>query len=560
MKVNFHETIFGKKIRALQTQLNQEDRPQHQLPLLDELVDYYIHIDLRCAYASIKKELYIAKSIDSQYWLMKGYSQIGMFFHLRARHSRSLKYLTAAWGYFKNTSDNLLDKSITCRSLSNVHGVLGNSDVAIQFGNRAVEYARLSGDKRIIANSLEQLASRYRHLGEVSKALQLLEQALELYQEIEYTEGVEMVMWHLGTTHYQLQNLDESLFWYKKSYKMNRLLGNTSGQAWASKGIAGVLLQRQQYQQAQKYIYGSLKLFKSFGDVRQYGMLWLKIGQSFGQMGNHRKALQSFERTAKLFKSSGYEFGYTNALLGVAQAHAHQEDWDKAINSFELALSSAKNIYNQIFIHQELGNVYERKESLPDALYHYKQYMVLERELQSSGVHKKLIAFSDAALRHSPNNSTEPSQENVVALKKKIEIQSRESTSISRQLEQSEKFLQELRSRIADIPDDDTNSQAIQGIISDFNTNFQMIRAWEIFEERFGQLEPAYIKALKHQYPTLTPTEYRICLLLRIKLSNKEIGSLLNISYRTVNTHRTSIRKKMRLKKKENLVAVLSAV
>jgi DNA-binding CsgD family transcriptional regulator len=42
-----------------------------------------------------------------------------------------------------------------------------------------------------------------------------------------------------------------------------------------------------------------------------------------------------------------------------------------------------------------------------------------------------------------------------------------------------------------------------------------------------------------------------------MSLSNKEIGALLNISDRTVDTHRTSIRKKLGLERAQNLTAFL---
>jgi AraC family transcriptional regulator, chitin signaling transcriptional activator len=47
--------------------------------------------------------------------------------------------------------------------------------------------------------------------------------------------------------------------------------------------------------------------------------------------------------------------------------------------------------------------------------------------------------------------------------------------------------------------------------------------------------------------------EMKVCALLKINLSSKEISSLLNISLRTVEDHRMNIRRKMNLDKEVNL-------
>jgi tetratricopeptide (TPR) repeat protein len=53
--------------------------------------------------------------------------------------------------------------------------------------------------------------------------------------------------------------------------------------------------------------------------------------------------------------------------------------------------------------------------------------------------------------------------------------------------------------------------------------------------------------------PTLTPTELRIAEMLALSIPTKEIALLLSTSTRTIEWHRTAIRKKLKLRRKENL-------
>ena len=86
----------------------------------------------------------------------------------------------------------------------------------------------------------------------------------------------------------------------------------------------------------------------------------------------------------------------------------------------------------------------------------------------------------------------------------------------------------------------------------------------EAFEAARSVLETAYPKlysTIKENYPDLTETEAKICLLSCSDLSNTEIAELLGLSTNTVNQNRSNLRKKLNLKTdrmKEQLRSALS--
>jgi len=65
---------------------------------------------------------------------------------------------------------------------------------------------------------------------------------------------------------------------------------------------------------------------------------------------------------------------------------------------------------------------------------------------------------------------------------------------------------------------------------------------------------------LAERCPRLTPTELKVCALLKINLSNKEVGKLLSVSLRNVESHRYSIRKKLGLPSETNLSSYLAGL
>jgi DNA-binding CsgD family transcriptional regulator len=77
------------------------------------------------------------------------------------------------------------------------------------------------------------------------------------------------------------------------------------------------------------------------------------------------------------------------------------------------------------------------------------------------------------------------------------------------------------------------------------------------FEQHFMASQYGFYENLKKDYPNLTSSELRLCALLKMNLSSKEISSYLNITHRSVEVSRYRLRKKLKLSPEDNLVELL---
>ena len=68
------------------------------------------------------------------------------------------------------------------------------------------------------------------------------------------------------------------------------------------------------------------------------------------------------------------------------------------------------------------------------------------------------------------------------------------------------------------------------------------------------ELNNSFFRNLERKYPGLTDNEKKLCSLLRLKLSSKEIASILNITPKSVEVNRYRLRKKMKIGKNEKLI------
>lgn len=84
--------------------------------------------------------------------------------------------------------------------------------------------------------------------------------------------------------------------------------------------------------------------------------------------------------------------------------------------------------------------------------------------------------------------------------------------------------------------------------------------AWNHFKTYFANVYPSFTKNLTTKFPELSLGEVKLASFLRLKLTTKEIASIIFISPDSVKTARNRLRKKLNLSAGENLTAFLMAL
>lgn len=117
------------------------------------------------------------------------------------------------------------------------------------------------------------------------------------------------------------------------------------------------------------------------------------------------------------------------------------------------------------------------------------------------------------------------------------------------------KILSELKS-----DRDNSIAKQLKQLQSKINQNISQDDNWKKVEENFNLVHEDFFTKLMDIYPDISKTERKLCALLRMELSSKEIAQLTNISPRSVEIARYRIRKKMNLDRNDNLIEVLCKI
>ena len=153
-------------------------------------------------------------------------------------------------------------------------------------------------------------------------------------------------------------------------------------------------------------------------------------------------------------------------------------------------------------------------------------------------------------------NELKMSSEANLKLEKEIETKEKEQKKIALNIIRKNELLSELKSGIESFKSKSEGKLKY----SDLNSlklliieNLNIDKERKSFDKYIKEINNSFYRNLDKKYPDLTENEKKLCSLLRLKLSSKEIASILNITPKSVEVSRYRLRKKMNFKKNDKL-------
>ncbi len=134
--------------------------------------------------------------------------------------------------------------------------------------------------------------------------------------------------------------------------------------------------------------------------------------------------------------------------------------------------------------------------------------------------------------------------------KELLELKNKELATSALQLVEKDEFLRDIKQKLKALKGNVETSEINKVLksISISNAN-----NWEEFKLRFTAVNEKFYNTVTSKYPNLSQSDQRICALIKLNFSSKEMARLLGISVESVHTTRYRLRKKMGLDRSVNL-------
>jgi DNA-binding CsgD family transcriptional regulator len=142
-------------------------------------------------------------------------------------------------------------------------------------------------------------------------------------------------------------------------------------------------------------------------------------------------------------------------------------------------------------------------------------------------------------------------------LQTELDLKNGQLTSITMQLLKNNEFIQDVQNKIGETIVEGSSKQGLRKIIKTIDLELSDNDSWDQFAYHFDQVHGNYLEKLSSNNIRLSPREIKLAAFLRMNMSSKEISKLLNITTRGVELARYRLRKKLKLKREQNLVEFL---
>ncbi len=131
-----------------------------------------------------------------------------------------------------------------------------------------------------------------------------------------------------------------------------------------------------------------------------------------------------------------------------------------------------------------------------------------------------------------------------------VEFKNKELAAFALKLIEKENFIGALKDKLSK-EKGEIKRQELEKLVHSAENSSQ--ENWKEFEARFVSVNDSFYEKLKTKFPKLTQGDLKLCALIKLNFSSKEMAKLTGISVDSMHTTRSRLRKKLNLVKGSNL-------
>ena len=402
--------------------------------------------------------------------------------------------------------------------------------------------------------------------GNNSHALALCEGCLKTYRmkkSISNLAGIRKTYMSLTTVYLyarQFEKVEECL---AQAEVAALEAGDIEGEALGMLVRANVYLERGQVDKAAESAKKSYSLAKQHVFTKIELLSALNLANCYVELANYQYALKVAQEICRISKHVSHQYFYSQAVRIVGHSQLKLGHVKEAIETLESVLHAHVYLFPGLKsdLYENLMEACAAEKSYEKA-FHYASLHTKARVELEEFRHSRQMQFLEVQIQL---ERFEKEQEILKFKADQLEIEIQQKTSevsdlILHTIKQK-KFLAHLKQKMRQLPVEGQNAKAqLRNLIKEIDQTVNAEQDWKPLEIKLYQLYENFNKKLLQCSNGLTPSEVKVCMLLRLNLSTKDIASFLHTTTRTIETHRLHIRKKLNLASGISLLQFLGSL
>jgi tetratricopeptide (TPR) repeat protein/DNA-binding CsgD family transcriptional regulator len=556
-------------ILQLRERVERAEGAEQKIAALNELSFTILLTDPFEACRTALAMLRLARTLSRPSLTVHAWMRLSDYYSYVSKHGSALRCLNKAASLLRGHPDDAPLLASLYRRIGAVHHERRENLEAMKALDEALVWSHKAdgpdGVKGETAATLGYMGEIYRELGDYRRALDIFSRTLSIFEARGNLRAMGKTLFHIGCIHTALDDPDSALNVFERGLLLSQQGGNRFAEATIFNHIGMLFNGRGEYDRALASHHRALEINRELGNVAGEAETFNCIADLHFRRGELPESLQTRRNALALYGSVGNEAGRTVTLRGICETLLERGEIDVAFPLLHEALETAERIGSRPEegdIHHLLSRAYELSGEAACALRHYKLYTQLRDEVADQETRRAVAATQVRGELERSELERRLLAMKVEQLEQETALKSTQLTSMALHLAQNGELLSRIKEHVVDVAHQEAPAESALAtdVLQQIEQVIDRERGWETFERQFQQVHSDFLYRLSERFPLLSPTELKVCMLLRVNLSSKEIADILCISARTVDTHRTRIRKKIGLPIQANLSSYLSSL
>jgi tetratricopeptide (TPR) repeat protein/DNA-binding CsgD family transcriptional regulator len=545
----------------------------------------YLTLSIAYNYWSVSPEKMLdhlkkAESMLAQVDYPSGESRLsniyGVYYFIQGDYKNTLKYYTRALEQEINQGQ-LRKAAIVKINIAQVYMEYGNYPKALEYFSESLRYLEKNpGNESHVAEIYSNLGDVHRVLRDYDAARISYEKALSYSRQIK--DSVAMAGFYSNIGRVQLKNGDtfKAISNGNLAADIYTRAGNKRGLIEVNQLLAEAYYAKNGYEISIAYATTALNQSIELSAHSLYIPALNLLGKNYAALKDYGKAIEYYTQAYQYTKDYGSKIHKLATLNGLFTSYAGRNDYQKAYQYQNEYIALADSVFNtetnkhmsQVQIDYELAKKDEEINRLTrdqeiNRLIKYLFIAILmilgitTAFLINRQRKQKLIMQKEKTLLELNLRNRELENKQLAA---EIEFKSKELTNHALNLIQKNTFLEDLKEAIISlkkVPADQLPSK-VTSLLSQINYSFRLDKDWETFKKHFEHVNEGFFDKLRTAFPELTTQELKLCALIKLELSNKEVATILGITSESVKVARSRLRKKLNLGSEQRIANFLT--
>lgn len=444
------------------------------------------------------------------------YLNKGAIYFNKGLNSKALDNFLLALNYSEN-----LDKE---NEYNNIGAVFFNEqeyDEAYNYYNKALDILKKKGNHYGISVANNNIGDVFKMMGKYDVALMYYNKVLSARDSLNNPEMEIVCMSNIGVVKEMMNDGDSAIYYYSKALEKAGIFNDQLLITRCLSLLGSALVEKGLYDQAKSYLERAFNLSKEL--------------VLYEDMSNTSKLLQLIYEKKGNFKEA---YHYANMhILASDSLHSNE---------------AKRHVLKLMFDHKIRLQEFEKKQQIEAEQYARKKSMFIFYLIILGliiivllGI---LLLFRTIQLRRIDRIEKEKADLLVISVEKDIELINRELVEKILKITEKNELINSTVALLDDFSDTLTKKQKaeLENITRDLRIKGNK-NQWEEFYGYFSEVYSQFYEKLEKEFPNLTLNEKRLCALLKLNMTTKDMAEITNLNVKSIEVARTRLRKTLNL-------------